>query len=384
MDVTSMVDLARDEAARGQLEQVLAAVAPCGVDADVDMSCREAFKGDGYGKVAMGLVNESFGASSIVVSDDPAGVWKVSSRYTALRLLSVVSLLRSALGLEEHEQRVSGILSFYVGCLADAVGPEFQPPSLGILAAFWVCNADEVRQAARTLFESRLAQMSEMEVVKCVAFWRSYLPSLQPLDSAHAPLAVRALIVCGVIAATKHSLLPTVYVTDIAKSVALYLHDEAQASSTSPANRILSIELCSRGFQVWQHHVDAMEMLRALSGFAVASPGGSKGGKEARAAILQIAASSTPLFMTMLSLDITQPKTVEHRRATMQLVAFIIRKKPLVLYPNLPRLVEAVVKSLDPNSSGRDAIMDAATEILAEVVRIYPSVDFHMATQKLA
>ncbi|KAG8734075.1 hypothetical protein FRC10_011973 [Ceratobasidium sp. 414] len=299
MDISSIVELAKDEAAREQLEQVLAAVAPCGVDADVDVSCRVAFKGGEYGKVAMGLINERFGASSIVVSGDPAGVWKVSPRYTALRLLGVVSLLRSALSLE-----------------------------------------DEVRQAARTIFESRLAQMSDAEVVN--------------------------------------------YVTDIAKSVALYLHDEAQASNTSPANRILSIELCSRGFQVWQHHVDAMEMLRALSGFAVASPGGSKGGKEARAAILQIAASSTPLFMTTLSLDITQPKTVEHRRATMQLVAFIIRKKPLVLYPNLPRLVEAVVKSLDPSSSGRDAIMDAATEILAEVVRIYPSVDFHMATQKLA
>jgi hypothetical protein len=114
-------------------------------------------------------------------------------------------------------------------------------------------------------------------------------------------------------------------VTDIAKSIALYLHDEAQASTT-PTNRILSIELCSRGFQVWQHHVDAMEMLRALFGFAVASPSTGKGGKEARAAVLQIAASSTPLFMTTLSLDITQPRSVEHRRATMQLVAFIIRK----------------------------------------------------------
>ncbi|KAG9122431.1 hypothetical protein FRC07_001177 [Ceratobasidium sp. 392] len=390
MDVSSIVELVKDEATRGQLVQVLSALAPCGVNADVDASCREAFKGGENGKVALGLINERFGASSVVVSDDPAGIWKISPRYTTLRLLSIVSLLKSALGLEEHEQRISGIISFYVGCLADAVGSEFQPPSLGILAGFWVCNPgtstvqrvksrldvndvgfeDEVRQAARTIFESRLAQMSEAEVVKCVAFWREYLPSLQPLDSAHSPLAVRALIVCGVIAATKHSLIPTVYVTDIAKSIALYLHDEAQASSTSPANRILSIELCSRGFQVWQHHVDAMEMLRALSGFAVAPPGASKGGKEARAAILQIAASSTPLFMTTLSLDITQPKTVEHRRATMQLVAFIIRKKPLVLYPNLPRLVEAVVKSLDPGSSGRDAIMDAATEILAEVVRM--------------
>ncbi|QRV92544.1 WD40 domain protein [Ceratobasidium sp. AG-Ba] len=384
MDISSIVDLAKDGTTRRQVVQILAALSPCGLDSDVDGSCKSAFADGQYGKVALGLISERFGASSVVVSSEPAGVWKVSSRYTAMRLLSIVALLRSALNFEEHEQRVSAIISFYVGCLADVVGSEFQPPSLGILASFWVCTPDEVRQAARTIFESRLAQMNETEVVQCVSFWREHLPILQPLESAHSPLAVRALIVCGVIAAVKHSLLPTVYVTDIAKSIALYLHDEAQAINASYANRILSIELCSRGFQVWQHHVDAMEMLRALFGFAVATAGVGKGGKEARAAVLQIAASSTPLFMTTLSLDITQPKTVEHRRATMQLVAFIVRKKPLVLYPNLPRLVEAVIRSLDPNSSGRDAIMDAATEILAEVVRIYPSVDFHMSTQKLA
>jgi hypothetical protein len=45
-------------------------------------------------------------------------------------------------------------------------------------------------------------------------------------------------------------------------------------------------------------------------------------------------------------------------------------KKPLVIHSNLPRLVEAVVKSLDPSStSDRDAVFDAATEILSQIVQ---------------
>ena len=74
----------------------------------------------------------------------------------------------------------------------------------------------------------------------------------------------------------------------------------------------------------------------------------------------------------------------------MQVVAFIIRKvrpsfssdfglwdtnahvglkKPLILYANLSRLIEAVVKSLDPNSSsGRETVLEAAIEILGHVV----------------
>jgi len=108
-------------------------------------------------------------------------------------------------------------------------------------------------------------------------------------------------------------------------------------------------------------------------------------GPQARLAVLQIASSNTPLFMTTLTLDILNPKTLDQRKAVMQLVAFMIRKRPLILYPNLPRLMEAVVKSLDPNSTAsRDAVLDSATEIIGHVVKTFPTVDFHMATQRLA
>lgn len=47
---------------------------------------------------------------------------------------------RSYSGRIEYEQHVSKILAFYVGCLSDTVGSDFQPPSLGILATFWVSS----------------------------------------------------------------------------------------------------------------------------------------------------------------------------------------------------------------------------------------------------
>jgi hypothetical protein len=49
-------------------------------------------------------------------------------------------------------------------------------------------------------------------------------------------------------------------------------------------------------------------------------------GPQARLAVLQIASSNTPLFMTTLTLDILNPKTLDQRKAVMQLVAFMIRK----------------------------------------------------------
>jgi WD repeat-containing protein 7 len=104
----------------------------------------------------------------------------------------------------------------------------------------------------------------------------------------------------------------------------MYLHDEKSLY------RVLAIDLCSRGYHIWQHYVDAMEMLRALFVLATSSRKESIStenvGPQARLAVLQIAASNTPLFMTTLGLDILHPRSVEHRKSTMQLVAFLIRK----------------------------------------------------------
>jgi len=171
---------------------------------------------------------------------------------------------------------------------------------------------------------------------------------------------------------------------DVSKSISLYLLDDQSSY------RVLAIDLCSRGFHVWQHYIDSMEILRSLFALATASRKNDvlsqNVGAQARAAVLSIATKNTPLFMSTLGLDILTPPTLEHRRSVMQIVVFLIRKvcslssslerrlrnvqQPSVLQPNLPRLMEAVVKSLDPNNTtNREAVLDTATEIIGHVVK---------------
>jgi hypothetical protein len=158
----------------------------------------------------------------------------------------------------------------------------------------------------------------------------------------------------------------------VSNSITLYLHTD-----DSPY-RHLAIDLCSSGFQIWQHYVDAMEILRSLFRLATLKPpstasaqGSSSLAAQARHATLQIASSNTPLFMTTLSFDILNASSPAQRNATMKLVAFMAKRRPLVLYPSLARIAEAVVKSLDPNVSGgvlRDAVQQTATVILDSLV----------------
>lgn len=172
---------------------------------------------------------------------------------------------------------------------------------------------------------------------------------------------------------------------NISKSISLYLLDDKSSY------RILAIDLCSKGFHVWQNYIDSMEILRSLFTLATTSRkndiSSQNVGAQARTAVLFIANKNTPLFMSTLGLDILTPLTLEHRRSVMQIVAFLTRKvrslplsleqhswniqQPSMLQPNLPRLMEAVVKSLDPNNTtNREAILDTATEIIGHVVKM--------------
>lgn len=152
---------------------------------------------------------------------------------------------------------------------------------------------------------------------------------------------------------------------DVALSVSLHLQ-----SSNSPY-RLLAIELASTGFQIWQHSVDPLPLLRSLFHLSTSKPPATEPtlAAQARTAILSIASSNTPLFTTTLSFDILNATSPQQRNATMKLVAWLTKKRPLVLYASLSRIVEAVVKSLDPNvQTVREAVLETTTVILDSLV----------------
>lgn len=93
---------------------------------------------------------------------------------------------------------------------------------------------------------------------------------------------------------------------------------------------MLAIELCSRGFEIWQQYFDAMEALRSLFTLATTTRKETisvrNPGPQARMAVLQIASSNSPLFVTTLSLDILHPRSIEYSKSVLQIIAFLIRK----------------------------------------------------------
>ncbi|KAL4080859.1 WD40-repeat-containing domain protein [Scleroderma citrinum] len=325
-------------------------------------------------------------SDSVCCPSDPRDAWCISSITTASRAMAIVAVLKALSLYEAVHDDCQTVITFYATSLASLVGQHYKPPDLVWLARRWFETMNEVRQAAKILVDTGVVRLSDGESISMVDAWQRHLPCSEGSDKDPKKSAL-ALFLCGYVAVEKQALLSdrqVVYVLmNIANSIASYLHEE------DPTCRVLAVDLCARGFRMWQQHVDAMAVLRALFGLAVSSRKDNISiqnvGQYARQAVLQIALTDTMLFMTTLTLDILNPKSLEHRKNVMQLVTFLIRKKPLLLYPNLPRLMEAVVKSLDPNStSSRDAVHDIATEVIGHVVKTFPTVDFHMASQRLA
>lgn len=165
---------------------------------------------------------------------------------------------------------------------------------------------------------------------------------------------------------------------DIANSIQLYLQQD-----DNPHLQQLAIDLAGRGFDIWQNFCDPSDMLRALFSLAVRKDEDGRHHSpiaHARAAVIQLASTSGAIFITTITMDILDAKTIAQRNAIMKLCVFVARKKPSVLLPSLPRLAEAVVKSLDPTRVHmRDSIQQTATVILNELVSTYvPSPDSHL------
>ncbi|TFK27655.1 hypothetical protein FA15DRAFT_635254 [Coprinopsis marcescibilis] len=363
-----------------RLRMLLSVSLTPGLSQDVDSICTGKLD---IQPTAVGVGLSSAFTTTLYKTTNPQDAWCISGNLSAARMLAIVFILRALSLFEASSEAAGAVISFYTTSLGPCIGPKYVPPSLEFLGRMWFDATSELRHSIRIVFDATLARLSDQEVIAIAEKWQPYLPSLQPGNEDDSIRTALALFLCGAIAAEKFSLLSVNALIDISKSVALYFHDE------NSTHRVLAIDLCSKGFNVWQQYVDTLDILRSLFMLATTTRKAAISiqnvGAQARSAVLSIASQNTALFMSTLCLDVLDPSSLEHRRSVLQIIAFLIRKRPIILQPHLSRLMEAVIKSLDPNSNAnREAVLGAATEIIGYVVKMYPTVDFHMTSQRLA
>ncbi|KAN0063521.1 hypothetical protein ACQY0O_003968 [Thecaphora frezii] len=320
------------------------------------------------------------------LAEDAKQLWSTSSLLSTQRALICVAMLGIVSHIRELSHAAEAMIEAVTHGVAAAVGAAaFRDFSLSTLTFFLLDSNLELQSAARSLFAASLGRMRPEAIEQLCDAWQPLLPVNQ--QPGMSPAASTALSLLGAVAVPRFKSLSPLLLKQISQSITILLADEANR-----LHQAIAIDLCSTGFSIWQHYLDAASVVRSLFALATdkeANPTAALAGIElwtlARAATLRIASENTPLFMTTLSMDILHAHSPAHCSATMKLVAFMVRKRPAVLYPSLPRLAEAVIKSLDPSHShNRDYLLSSATLIISELVATYPSICFSEKSQRLA
>ncbi|KAJ3010098.1 UNVERIFIED_CONTAM: hypothetical protein HDU68_002329, partial [Siphonaria sp. JEL0065] len=379
---------------------ILSAVMSWGLDPNLDSLCRNAFElcAPESDVVAVGNRGAS-GYISVPIPGTPALEWGLSPTMSASRMLQIVSLLKTMTLKKEYEKDVSKAISQLCSRPASS---SFQLPSFAFLAKYWQDQISDVQQASRIIFSSTLSQLGSEEKVRVVEYWRSFLPSLAAPAKKPSKTNIRAAVIMGIIGCENSELLPTRLQKDVSESLEILLKEDVRSPQ-----RMMAVELLSKGFKTWEAHVNAASVLRSIilttglqspsSNNAGGTPSrgvdsaGSGGAPSqalvmaSRHAVVQIATINPALFITTVTFDFVHSKLVAERIGGLKLLGMFIAKKPALLYSHVPRMLESMVKALDPNVPGmREAVQTIVTSNFAELVKNFPNVAFHHGSQKLA
>lgn len=373
------------------LRPFLLALWPHGVDTVKDSILRTDVLGDGDLSVPTSSLFVGFSQMPQIhvqsLSSETSLAMQSSSALATMRLLGSLAMLNVLTRSDELQQTCTGLASWLVEDVSRSSDTSRASCRLGVqpslLSLHLFDRIKETADAAQAIFAAEIEQESSLEIERLCAAWKG---SLHSTGSALPPdsRAVQALSLLGFLGIRCYKSLDPLLLKDVAVAISWAL----KIGDKEPRLAVVALELCLRGFSIWQQYVDAMDLLRRVSAIAMAVDLEGQASSDlvavARQTTLHIAQENTPLFMTTLHLDVIQASSAAQANSTMRLVAFIVRRRPLILYPNLPRLAEAVVKSLDPTNRMREEVLQSATLMISELIATYPSISFHNRLQRIA
>ncbi|KAG0303003.1 hypothetical protein BGZ98_007065 [Dissophora globulifera] len=307
--------------------------------------------------------------------------WCVSPTMTASKLIAILSLTKIIATVQNLDVDMDTWAKGYCNAVQDSVGPKFCPPSLSYLAKYWQDPQVEIQEATKIILLSAIERMSKSETSSLVKYWSAYLPAAALPDTCSSQYMARSAIILGILGAENAEALPEKVRKLVALSLTILLNDDSRVSY-----KIASIDLLAQGFASWQSYIRADAVLNTLFGMATDShPSNTLVCRRARRAIAQIAIINPPLFVATLTQDIMDAKKPADRMGLLRLISIFSRKNPAVLYNGIPRIAEAIVRSLDPTAPHvRELLLPVATSIMMDLVHSFPQLDFHIPSQKLA
>eukprot|EP00124_Ichthyophonus_hoferi_P001064 Ihof_evm4s49 gene=Ihof_evmTU4s49 len=330
-------------------------------------------------------------------------VWQVSAYATALRMASSMILTYQV------DPDASRQLARYFTYTLPTLLPQSLQPSIFLLMHYW--QDSTVMNAVHQLLDARIVAMGDYDLQAEIKKW---LPCvLQDMDHDVTQISLRmpptmtgpcnnsVASISVLILALLASRYPMVMDQRTCKAVAQKLQAMAlnveSTGSKDAMIRMSAANLLAEGFGIWKHYLDVGNLL--LYALALTQPPSltttslTTGPSSNSAAMVRIfylvlkkiAVTSSRIFMATISRQFNTSHSVGERIHAIRMVCALIKDVPHAFTTQLPRLVDVVVRSLDPHVPQlRDSCLEDSTKTLQEIVKQYMMVSFHAPSQKLA
>ncbi|KAL6041424.1 hypothetical protein QOT17_024947 [Balamuthia mandrillaris] len=309
-----------------------------------------------------------------------AGRWQISSHLTALHTLSAVTVIKTMLQLGDNKNATSQLLSYFCA-LAPDMTPNYIGPSLPFLARYWQDPFDDVMQSARSIFSTTTSRMSPESLKSFALSWSSQLRLSDSGISAVQSKRASVVLVLAILASERPDCIDEMLAREATKTLLRLLKQKSNNSM-----RVTAAELLGKGFAIWKPYVKSLRSLvRALFALTLVTEPPNIAGI-AHHSLMLIGIQEPRATIDAIGEIIARTDIGTRERSdALALLGSFVKKDPVALLPELPRLVDTVVRSLDPNVPHlRESCLKGATTVLHSLVKLFPMVSFHQKTQRLA
>ena len=308
--------------------------------------------------------------------------WRQSSTATTTHLLTITALAHCFHRLEVDRSKQAmwlHLISWYTTTWGAECIAGYVPPKLLPLAAIWEHWQYDIQRVARAHLQARVHDLDEKGRSMLIHHGIARLPTSA---KEHSEDKIAAVILLGVLAFVHKKALDR----DTAKVVASTLMEIVKSETAGIKHRAAAAEVLSRAYSIFQPFCDLSSVfviLTELAGKTSLSRGNQLDAVTTQA-LINFASTNPQLFVSTVNNQIFLP-SFKGQSSVLKVLKALVKKQPMVLKSELPKVVDVVVRCFDPNLPKiREACFKSAMSVVHEMCPAYPMMSLFRPSARLA
>ncbi|ETV66326.1 hypothetical protein, variant 3 [Aphanomyces astaci] len=320
--------------------------------------------------------------------------WQHSAHLTAQLALALVTMCTSVMDMTSQEDQVlwSQLITQIAVVLPERI-PHYKEPSLEALAEFGFHEWEASQMASRLLLHGVIKRLPEnVRSTRAAAYMTKFQVELQQMDKR--PGGWMTLSMGDVVTRLGSylvvlSILGTCFPGEISPSCARQVCDVLVACLHGPSHvAIVAAELLAKGLLLFRPHLtDVGQLVLQLIPLTLDDDVAKSRLKQASMRLLvEVGTCEASFVLTVLQQEMNvSDRSIAYREGVLVYLMTWVNLQFRHMVRHLPAVVDTVLTCLDPTKPDRrKKCLAMSTKCLHDLVKRFPMVDFHKATQRLA